>query len=492
MAPAAAHNAVAGAETRAGASQPRSEQTLVVTTTDDITDPGDGLLSLREAIVAADAHPSPSTIVLAAGATYGLTDCSLHSGLLWAIDGPALTIEGNGATVQQTCDGGAVLRYTGGETLNVRDVTITGGRQGASCCGGGIGVTGTFVGQRIQVIGNQTDNDSGGGGLFIDGDATVVDSLIADNRSKGGGGGLRVTASASIERSSVLGNHSDSSGGGALLDSGGMVRDSTFADNTAHNSHEISGFGPVDLRSTTVVGTLPSGTHVNATSLTFENAVVAVPSTAIGCGGSSKSSLGGNYSTDASCAAGDEDATNGAEPRLRVPFRNGGRTPTMYPAVTSPLLDASPIAVACGTTDQRGVDRPQGSAVDIGSVEVEPCGGRLDDVAADHPFCWEVGWLLDAEVTTGFGDGTYRPASAVTRQAMAAFMYRLAGSPMFAAPAEPTFTDVDPTHPFHTEIEWLADAGIAGGFPDGTYGATAAVSRQAMAAFMYRLADGWV
>jgi hypothetical protein len=43
----------------------------------------------------------------------------------------------------------------------------------------------------------------------------------------------------------------------------------------------------------------------------------------------------------------------------------------MLPAATSPLLDAVP-AGDCGsvTVDQRGVTRPQGSACDIGAVEV--------------------------------------------------------------------------------------------------------------------------
>ena len=34
-------------------------------------------------------------------------------------------------------------------------------------------------------------------------------------------------------------------------------------------------------------------------------------------------------------------------------------------------------------------------------------------------------WMKDKGVSTGFGDGTYRPADAVTRQAMSAFMQRV-------------------------------------------------------------------
>jgi hypothetical protein len=55
-----------------------------------------------------------------------------------------------------------------------------------------------------------------------------------------------------------------------------------------------------------------------------------------------------------------------------------------------------------------------------------------------------------------------------------------------AALAATSFTDVGPTHPFRTQIQWMADQGIAGGYPDGTYRGGEPVTRQAMAAFISR------
>lgn len=40
-----------------------------------------------------------------------------------------------------------------------------------------------------------------------------------------------------------------------------------------------------------------------------------------------------------------------------------------------------------------------------------------------------------------------------------------------------------------TEIEWLASTGITTGFPDGGFHPAGTITRQAMAAFLYRLAD---
>ena len=52
---------------------------------------------------------------------------------------------------------------------------------------------------------------------------------------------------------------------------------------------------------------------------------------------------------------------------------------------------------------------------------------------------------------------------------------------------QPRFGDVPVVSAFHREISWLADAGITTGRADGTFGPTESISREAMAAFLYRL-----
>jgi hypothetical protein len=124
-------------------------------------------------------------------------------------------------------------------------------------------------------------------------------------------------------------------------------------------------------------------------------------------------------------------------------------------------------------------------------VSVTP-GPRFGDAGFTHPFYDEIDWMGAEGISTGFAGSplpTYRPADSVSRQAMSAFMYRLAGSPPFTPPATATFSDVSTTHPFSAEIEWMAAESITTGFPGGLYKPGDAVSRQAMSAFMYRLAD---
>jgi hypothetical protein len=49
-----------------------------------------------------------------------------------------------------------------------------------------------------------------------------------------------------------------------------------------------------------------------------------------------------------------------------------------------------------------------------------------------------------------------------------------------------TFNDVSPDHPFFDDIEFVADRGIANGYPDGSFRPGQNVTRQAMAAFIHR------
>jgi len=96
--------------------------------------------------------------------------------------------------------------------------------------------------------------------------------------------------------------------------------------------------------------------------------------------------------------------------------------------------------------------------------------------------------LGEKSITTGYPDGGFHPLESIERGAMAAYLYRLAGSPEFEAPAESPFSDVPTTHPFYKEIAWLKATGITTGWEDGTFRPEDSINREAMAAFFYRAA----
>ena len=108
----------------------------------------------------------------------------------------------------------------------------------------------------------------------------------------------------------------------------------------------------------------------------------------------------------------------------------------------------------------------------------------------DYPygslFYKEITWLESTGISNGWSNGTYRPGEAINRDAMAAFLYRLAGEPDFNAPKKSPFKDYPYGSPFYTEVTWLESTGITTGWNDGTYRPLEPINRDAMAAFLYR------
>jgi hypothetical protein len=115
------------------------------------------------------------------------------------------------------------------------------------------------------------------------------------------------------------------------------------------------------------------------------------------------------------------------------------------------------------------------------------------DVPTTSNFHRHIELFADGTATTGFGTAVYplsQPVALPDCQAMAAFIYRLAGSPTdFVTPATATFVDVPVGTPFFREIEWLATQGITTGWNVAggvEFRPGAQIERQAMAAFMWR------
>ncbi|WP_239519338.1 immunoglobulin-like domain-containing protein [Bifidobacterium ramosum] len=118
------------------------------------------------------------------------------------------------------------------------------------------------------------------------------------------------------------------------------------------------------------------------------------------------------------------------------------------------------------------------------------------DVTKATPHVASIAWLASSGVSTGWSTPRgreFRPRLSVTRQDMAAFLYRVAGSPTFdVSKAKNPFRDVTVQTPHYTEVLWLASTGISTGWTerDGskTFRGMSTVKRQDMAAFLRRLA----
>jgi serine protease, subtilase family len=71
---------------------------------------------------------------------------------------------------------------------------------------------------------------------------------------------------------------------------------------------------------------------------------------------------------------------------------------------------------------------------------------------------------------------------------MAAFFFRYAKVTNYEAPQTPQFKDVDRNNPFYREISWFKDQHITTGWGDGTFRPNEPIQRAAMAAFIHRFA----
>jgi uncharacterized protein YkwD len=116
------------------------------------------------------------------------------------------------------------------------------------------------------------------------------------------------------------------------------------------------------------------------------------------------------------------------------------------------------------------------------------CDSRpFPDVTTTNPYCGYIAWAKNSNITYGYSDGDYHGGRPVTRGAMAAYFYRTAHD----GAALPTctrapFRDVPVSNEFCGAITWMKNQGITYGTGDGYYGPTLPVTRGAMASFLHR------
>ena len=153
------------------------------------------------------------------------------------------------------------------------------------------------------------------------------------------------------------------------------------------------------------------------------------------------------------------------------------------------------VIVAAPDPDPEPSPTPDPEPTPVPDPEPEPVAWTFRDVSSSVAHSDDINWLASAGVSTGWaesdGTRTFRPYWNVARADMAAFLYRLAGSPKYTAPSTSPFKDVDSSTPHYKEICWLAEKGISQGWSVSggkEFRPYATVARCDMAAFLYRLA----
>ena len=95
-------------------------------------------------------------------------------------------------------------------------------------------------------------------------------------------------------------------------------------------------------------------------------------------------------------------------------------------------------------------------------------------------------FAVDRGLMNGVTTTMFAPGRTLNRGMFVTILYRLAGSP--AVTGESKFSDVTDATWCRDAVIWAAENGIVTGFSDGTFQPAAAVSRQQLVTFLYRYA----
>ena len=118
------------------------------------------------------------------------------------------------------------------------------------------------------------------------------------------------------------------------------------------------------------------------------------------------------------------------------------------------------------------------------SLPLATVSAVFDDVPADATYGPAVDWLAETGITKGCTATTYCPDGTVTRAEMAAFLWRLEGSPEGSTPAN--FSDVFADSFADPAINWLLASGTTTGCTQWSYCPQGLVTRAEMFTFLNR------
>lgn len=110
----------------------------------------------------------------------------------------------------------------------------------------------------------------------------------------------------------------------------------------------------------------------------------------------------------------------------------------------------------------------------------------FDDVPENAWYADAVAYVRDNGLMSGTSATTFSPDAATSRGQIATILYRAAGSP--AVTGGTNFSDVSSTAYYATATRWASANGIVTGYPNGSFGPDDPITRQQIAAILWRCA----
>ena len=115
-----------------------------------------------------------------------------------------------------------------------------------------------------------------------------------------------------------------------------------------------------------------------------------------------------------------------------------------------------------------------------------PAGLPFADVSGSDWFYNDVRYVYEKGIMDGTGADRFSPNAPLTRAMIVTILYRMAGSPSVSGSSD--FTDVAAGKWFAKAVAWAAANGIVNGYGDSLFGPNDPVTREQLAAILYRYA----
>ena len=171
----------------------------------------------------------------------------------------------------------------------------------------------------------------------------------------------------------------------------------------------------------------------------------------------------------------EENDTGGAPSRVTSPDGQGGG-PGGLKSGTDSGVWTKVFVLETGGTFFSGITEASEETSDLPFSDVAPgdwCYGQILQL-------YQLGYL------SGTGPHTFSPGGTLTRAQVVVMLYRMAGGSEVSEGA--AFTDVAADDWYADAAAWAAEAGVVTGYADGTFAPDAAITRQQLAAILYRYA----
>ena len=110
----------------------------------------------------------------------------------------------------------------------------------------------------------------------------------------------------------------------------------------------------------------------------------------------------------------------------------------------------------------------------------------FEDVNEGDPFYDDIAYVYENGIMYGMSETQFGQGAVLTRAMLVTILYRLQGEPSVSG--KHVYDDVDPGAWYASGVEWAASAGIVSGYGGGLYGPDDPVTREQLAAILYRYA----